>query len=92
MKNSFWVVVVVAALVIGVLIGYGMWGPNAAKLPEVEKDASALQTQMAEMTKKGEGLEANLGKITNEKLNLEKENADLKDALEKAEKASKRRR
>lgn len=88
MKSSFWIVLVLLALVVGVLIGYGMWGPGAAKLPEVENKVSALQSQIGEMKNKDAALETNLGKITNDKLNLEKENADLKDAFEKAQKAS----
>ena len=86
MKNNYWIAIAVAALVVGVLLGYGMWGPSAARLPEVEKELSAAQSQIGDFKKKTGDLESNLGKITNEKLNLEKDNADLKEALEKAAK------
>ena len=86
MKNSYWIIIASAALVVGVLLGYSIWGPNAARLPEVEKELTAAQANIAETKKKTGDLESNLGKITNEKLNLEKENTDLKEALEKASK------
>ncbi len=86
MKNSYWIAIAVAALIVGILVGYGTWGSSAAKLPEVEKELKTVQSQVAESKKKAGDLESNLGKITNEKLNLEKENADLKEALEKASK------
>lgn len=86
MKDTYWIVIAVAALVVGVLVGYGVWGPSAARLPEVEKQLSTAQSQMGDFKKKAGDLESNLGKITNEKLNLEKENTDLKEALEKATK------
>ena len=86
MKNNYWIAIAVAALVVGILLGYGIWGPSAARLPQVEKELSSVQAAIAETKKKSGDLETNLGKITNEKLNLEKENADLKEALEKAAK------
>ncbi len=86
MKNSYWITIAAAALVVGVLLGYGIWGPNAARLPEVEKELTATQAKIAETEKKTGALESNLGKVTNEKLNLEKEIAELKEALEKAAK------
>jgi len=86
MKNSYWITIAAAALVVGFLLGYGIWGPNAARLPEVEKELTAAQAKIAETQKKTGDLESNLGKVANEKLNLEKENAELKEALEKAAK------
>jgi septal ring factor EnvC (AmiA/AmiB activator) len=86
MKNSYWITIAAAALVVGLLLGYGIWGPNAARLPEVEKELTAAQAKIAETEKKTGDLESNLGKVANEKLNLEKENAELKEALEKAAK------
>ncbi|HBA41314.1 MAG: hypothetical protein A2W66_06095 [Deltaproteobacteria bacterium RIFCSPLOWO2_02_56_12] len=86
MKNSYWITIAAAALVVGLLLGYGIWGPNAARLPEVEKELTAAQAKIAETQKKTGDLESNLGKVANEKLNLEKENAELKEALEKAAK------
>ncbi len=88
MKNSFWVVVVIVAFAFGVLVGYGVWGPGAAKLPQLEQQVSALQSQVMEMRSKEEGLEAHLRRLTNDKLNLEKQNGDLKDALAKSQKVS----
>ncbi len=86
MKNSYWITIAAAALVVGLLLGYGIWGPNAARLPEVEKELTAAQAKIAETQKKTGDLESNLGKVANEKLNLEKENTELKEALEKAAK------
>ena len=84
MKNTYWIAIAAAALVVGLLLGYGVWGPNAARLPEVEKELTAAQAKIAETEKKTGALESNLGKVANEKLNLEKENAELKESLEKA--------
>ena len=86
MKSTYWIAIAIAALIVGVLLGYGMWGPSAAKLPEVEKEVSSFQAQLGEFKKKNADLEANLGKVANEKLNLEKESSELKEALEKATK------
>src|SRR3989338_440911 len=84
MKNSYWITIAAAALVVGVLLGYGIWGPNAARLPEVEKELTAAQAKIAETQKKTGDLESNLGKVANEILFLEKDNTELKEALENA--------
>lgn len=89
MKTGYWIGIAVAALIVGIVIGYGIWGPAAGRLPEVEKELSAAQSQIADFKKKTAELESNLGKMTNEKLILEKEAAELKEALAKA---TKRRR
>ncbi len=89
MKNTYWIAIAVAALIVGVLVGYGFWGSSAGRLPEVEKEVSSFEGQLADLKKKHGDLEANLGKVTNEKLILEKEIAELKEAQEKA--AEKRR-
>ena len=89
MKKEYWVAVSVGALIFGFLMGYIIWGASAARLPELEKELSAVQAQLNEAKQNATKTEANLGKITNDKLNLEKENADLKDALEKASKGRK---
>ena len=86
MKNNYWIAIAVAALVVGVLVGYGIWGPNAVRLPEVEKELKAAQGQVEKSKKELADLKGNLGEVTNQKLNLEKEAADLKEALEKATK------
>ncbi|MBI2987618.1 MAG: hypothetical protein HYY45_12710 [Deltaproteobacteria bacterium] len=86
MKNNYWIALAVAALVVGVLLGYGIWGPNAARLPEVEKELQSAQAQIEKSKKDMADVKINLGEMTNQKLNLEKENADLKEALEKASK------
>lgn len=86
MQKNYWIAIAVAALVVGILLGYGIWGPSAGRLPEVQKELSEAQAKISDSKKKTGEMESNLGKITNEKLNLEKENADLKEALEKASK------
>lgn len=86
MKSGQWIAVAVAALIVGVLLGYALWGPAAARLPEAEAELASMKAQMAESRKKMGELENNLGRMTNEKLNLEKEIGELKDAQEQATK------
>jgi uncharacterized protein HemX len=86
MRQEYWAAVAVAALLIGLLIGYGIWGGRAGRLAELERERDALAAQVKEVKQKADQLEANIGKIVNEKLNLEKENAALKEALEAAKK------
>lgn len=86
MKNGYWIAVVAVGLIVGIFVGYGLWGSTAGTLPEVEKERAAAQAQVAEMKKKLADLEANLGRVTSEKLNLEKENAELKETLARAAK------
>ncbi len=86
MKKEYWVAISVGALILGFLMGYIVWGGSAGKLPELAKELSAAQAQLSEAKQNATKTETNLGKIANEKLNLEKENADLKEALEKASK------
>ena len=86
MQKNYWIAIVVAALVVGILLGYGIWGPSAARLPQVEKDLQSAQAQIEKSKKDLTDLKGNLGEMTNQKLNLEKENTDLKESLEKASK------
>jgi uncharacterized membrane-anchored protein YhcB (DUF1043 family) len=86
MTKEYWIAISGAALILGFLVGYVIWGPSAGRVPEMEKELHAIQAQLAEAKKISEKMENNLGKITNEKLNLEKENAELKEAVEKASK------
>lgn len=86
MKKEYWIAISVAAFILGFLIGYTIWGPSAGRVPEMEKELSAAQAHLAETKKTSEKMESNLGKMANEKLNLEKENAELKEAIEKASK------
>ena len=90
MKTPYWIAIAVAALILGALIGYGMWGPAAARLPEVDRDLKSAQMQVEQSKKDIANLKSNLGEVTNQKLNLEKENTELKESLEKA--TTKRRR
>jgi len=86
MKNSYVGAIAVLALVVGALVGYGMWGQQATKLPELESQLGLVRAQMSASKRKVEDLEANLGKVANEKINLEKEVAALKESLAKATK------
>jgi type II secretory pathway component PulM len=88
MKNSHWIAVVVGAFIVGILFGYGIWGPRAARLAQVEQDLSAAEGQVSELKKQVAETRANLGQITDEKLTLEKQMAETKEAAEK-EKAAK---
>lgn len=84
MRQEYWIGAVIAALLVGLLVGYGIWGGRAGRLAEIERDRDALAAQVKDVKQKADQLEANLGKIVNDKLNLEKENAALKEALEAA--------
>lgn len=86
MKNSYWITITVVALIVGLLLGYGVWGPKAARLPGVERELSTVQEQMTKSKKDIADLKSNLGEMTNQKINLEKELGELKEALEKATK------
>lgn len=86
MKDSYWVAIAVGALIVGILIGYGVWGPRAGRLAEMESNLGVAQSQLNDFKKRTGELENNLGKVTNEKLNLEKEKAALQEELEKATK------
>ena len=84
MKNTYWIAIAVSALIVGLLVGYGIWGSSASKLAEDKQERNSVLAQGSESKQQVADLEANLGKITNEKLRLEKENAELKETLEKA--------
>ncbi|MGH7844269.1 MAG: hypothetical protein ACREQW_03735 [Candidatus Binatia bacterium] len=86
MTKEYWIAISAAALILGFLVGYMIWGSSAGRVPEMEKELSAVQAQLAEAKKVSAKLESNLGKISNEKLNLEKENAELKETIEKTSK------
>lgn len=90
MKNNFWIAIAAGAFVVGILFGYAVWGPRAGRLADTEKDLAAAQAQAGELRKKVSDTEANLGRMTNEKLNAEKEMADMKDMIEKASKTKRR--
>ena len=90
MKNNFWIAIAAGAFIVGILFGYAIWGPRAGRLAETEKELAAAQAQAGELRKKVSDTEANLGRMTNEKLNAEKEMADMKDMMEKASKTKRR--
>lgn len=83
MKTSYWIAIAIGALIVGILFGYRLWGQKATRLGEVEKELSAAQAEVNDFRKKTGDLEGNLGKMTNDKMNLEKEKADLLERLEK---------
>jgi peptidoglycan hydrolase CwlO-like protein len=90
MKNNFWIAIAAGAFIVGILFGYAIWGPRAGRLAETEKELAAAEAQAGELRKKVSDTEANLGRVTNEKLNAEKEMADMKDMMEKASKTKRR--
>lgn len=90
MKNSQWIAIVAAAFVVGILFGYAIWGPRANRLAEAEKELAAAQAQTGELKKKVADTEANLGKVTNDKLTMEREMAEMKEAMEKASRTKRR--
>jgi peptidoglycan hydrolase CwlO-like protein len=90
MKNNFWIAIAAGAFIVGILFGYAIWGPRAGRLAETEKELAAAQAQAGELRKKVSDTEANLGRMTNEKLNAEKEMADMKDMMEKVSKTKRR--
>ena len=83
MKNSQWTVIVIGAFIVGILFGYAIWGSRAGRFAGMEKELSAAQAQADDAKKKMAETEANLGKVANEKLTLEKQIADMKEASEK---------
>lgn len=86
MKHSYWIAIAAVTLLIGIMVGYGIWGSDAARLPEIEQELTAAQAKLGDFKKKVADMESNLGRITSEKLTLEKENAEIKEAMEKATK------
>ena len=62
----------------------------AMNIDQAEKELAAVQTQAGELRKKMADTEANMGKLANEKLSMEKEMAEMKDAMEKASKTKRR--
>ena len=90
MKNNFWIAIAAGAFIVGLLFGYAVWGPRAGRLAATEKELAAAQAQAGDLKKKVADTELNLGKVTNEKLNIEKEMTDMKDAMEKASKTKRR--
>jgi peptidoglycan hydrolase CwlO-like protein len=90
MKNNFWIAIAAGAFIVGILFGYAIWGPRAGRLAETEKELAAAQAQAGELRKKVTDTEANLGKVANEKLNMEKDMADMKEAMEKSSKTKRR--
>jgi len=57
-KTEIWVVMVVIALLVGFLIGYGIWGPGAAQVPALERRIGELATRIDELTKENQTLKA----------------------------------
>jgi len=90
MKNNAWIAIVVAAFIIGILFGYAIWGPRAGRLADTEQELSEAQAQVGDLKKKVADTETNLGKITNEKLSMEKDMAGMKEAMEKTSKTKRR--
>ncbi len=86
MKNSYWIAIAAVTLLIGLIVGYGIWGSDAAKLPEIQQELAAAEAKVGDFKKKIADMESNLGRITSEKLTLEKENTEIKEAMEKATK------
>ncbi|MGH7767810.1 MAG: hypothetical protein ACREQP_10175 [Candidatus Binatia bacterium] len=90
MKNNAWIAIVVAAFIIGILFGYAIWGPRAGRLADAEKELSEAQAQVGDLKKKVADTETNLGKVTNEKLSMEKDMAGMKEAMEKTSRTKRR--
>ncbi len=53
MKREYLIVLTIAALVVGVLVGYGVWGTGPS-------DAAELRSKVAELTQQNAGLKAKL--------------------------------
>jgi type II secretory pathway component PulM len=90
MTNKQWSAIAVGAFIVGLLFGYAIWGPRAARLGEAERELAAAQSQVGDLKKKMADTEANMGKLANEKLSMEKEMAEMKDSMEKASKTKRR--
>lgn len=53
MTREYWIGLIVVALVIGVLVGYGVWGTKAAQVAD-------LNTKVQQLTQENAGLKAKL--------------------------------
>lgn len=83
MKSFRWVVICVVIFLVGVVGGYAIWGRPAEMLMEVEDQMRTVQNQLIDLQKTVVTIEAELDKANEEKLALEKQSAELREALEK---------
>ena len=60
MKTEIWVMIVLIGLLVGFLIGYGIWGPQAAQVPALERRIDELTARVEELTEENKTLKTSL--------------------------------
>lgn len=52
MKREYWIGLIIVALVVGVLIGYGVWGTKAAQVADLDSKVQQLTQENADLRAK----------------------------------------
>ncbi|MFB3817116.1 MAG: hypothetical protein ACE147_05575 [Candidatus Methylomirabilales bacterium] len=52
MKREYWIALVVAALIVGIGVGYGIWGSDASQLAELNAKVAQLSQENADLKAK----------------------------------------
>ena len=52
MKREYWIGLIIVSLVVGVLIGYGVWGTKAAQVADLDSKVQQLTQENAELRSK----------------------------------------
>ncbi len=52
MKQEYWIGLIIVALVVGLLIGYGVWGTKAAQVAELDAKVQQLTQENADLKSK----------------------------------------
>lgn len=52
MKREYWIGLIIVALVVGLLIGYGVWGTKAAQVAELDSKVQQLTQENADLKAK----------------------------------------
>jgi hypothetical protein len=52
MKRAYWIGLILVALVVGVLVGYGVWGTKAAQVADLDSKVQQLTQENADLRSK----------------------------------------
>jgi len=52
MKREYWIALIVVALLVGVVVGYGIWGTKASQIAELEGKVQQLTQENADLKSK----------------------------------------
>jgi peptidoglycan hydrolase CwlO-like protein len=58
MKREYWIALIVVALVVGLVMGYGIWGSKASQVAELEGKVQQLTQENADLKSKLSSLPA----------------------------------